>query len=178
MTEKIAPKGQDRPSHSGRCFCFRGASAELPREIASQIPISGLPGTDPVGAMSGSSWSRPKAVLGPSEGPLGGPEAAQNPTEDLPPNRAKRLVPSAQVPSALCPMSVARAPTRPMRNWGMNLPYAFAAKLTLDLPPTLRRAYARRLFVLSSLHAFPLPVNSLKRTFGTTLIYIYITAII
>ena len=39
-------------SHAGRRFCLRGAYAELPREIASQIPMSGLPGTDPFGAMS------------------------------------------------------------------------------------------------------------------------------
>ena len=60
---KMAPKGQDRQNHSGRCFCLRGAYAELPRGIASQIPNVRV------------AWDRPVSghvglVLGPSWGHL------------------------------------------------------------------------------------------------------------
>ena len=129
-------------------WAFRGASAELPR-----------PGFLALGAILGpSSW----AILGPScEIGLVGAISGQ----------IGCLVPSAQVPSALCSVSVARAPTRPMRNLGEHLPNALAAKLPPGLPRTFRGASARRLFAPSSLHAFPLPVNPLKKTFGTTLIY-------
>ena len=132
MASKWPRRAKIGQSHSGRRFCLRGAYAELPREIASQIPMSGLPGTDPFGAMSGSSWCH-LIILGPSEGPLGGHEAAK-----IQLRLCRQIVPSAwcqvreyPVPSARCPL-----PGRPQ-----DLCAIGACTCLMHLLPSLRWAF-------------------------------------